>query len=349
MPVTLVEVLGEKVTEDVRHSVEVGETEGVMVDVRHRLAVGLALKDAEGQLLTVPVTLSVDDTVEVRHSEGEVLPDLEPLGEPLGEKVTEDVRHKLGVGETLKDAEGQPLPVLVTLSVGVTVEVRHSVGDELPEREPLGEPLGENVTEDVRHKVGVGEMEDVTVDVRHRLAVGLALKDAEVQLLTVPVTLCVDETVEVRHSEGEVLPVLEPLGEPLGEKVTDDVRHRLEVGDPLFEAEGQLLTVPVTLSVGETEEDRHSEGDGLPVRVTLGEPLGEKVTEDVRHSVDVGEPLYEAEGQTLTDLVLLRVAVAEEERHSVGEVLPVREALGERLGERDPVAVLHRVGVGLPL
>ena len=110
-----------------------------------------------------------------------------------------------------------------------------------------------------------------------------------------------------------------------------------------------MLIVLVTLSVGETEEDRHSEGDGLPVRVTLGEPLGEKVTEDVRHSVDVGEPLYEAEGQTLTDLVLLRVAVAEEERHSVGEVLPVREALGERLGERDPVAVLHRVGVGLPL
>ncbi len=59
----------------------------------------------------------------------------------------------------------------------------------------------------------------------------------------------------------------------------------------MYEAEGPLLTVPDTLSVGETEEERHSEGDVLPVRVTLDEPLGEKVIEDVRQWLSVADEL----------------------------------------------------------
>ncbi len=47
------------------------------------------------------------------------------------------------------------------------------------------------------------------------------------------VTLSVGETEEERHSEGVELSVCETLGEALGEKVTDEVRHRLEVGDTL--------------------------------------------------------------------------------------------------------------------
>ena len=103
------------------------------------------------------------------------------------------------------------------------------------------------------------------------------------------VTLRVGETEEERHSEGVELTVCETVGEVLGEKVTDDVRHKLEVGEVVYVAEGQLLIVLVTLSVGETEEERHSEGEVLPVRVTLEEALGEKVTEDVRHRLEVGE------------------------------------------------------------
>ena len=103
------------------------------------------------------------------------------------------------------------------------------------------------------------------------------------------VTLSVGETEEERHREGDGLSVSVTLGEALGEKVTDEVRHKLEVGEVVYEAVGQVLTVLVTLSVEETEEERHSEGDVLPVRVTLEEALGEKVTEDVRHRLEVGE------------------------------------------------------------
>ena len=75
----------------------------------------------------------------------------------------------------------------------------------------------------------------------------------------------------------------------------------------------------VTLSVGDTVEERHSEGDALPVRVTLGDALVEKVTDEVRHRLAVGEPLFEADGQPLIVLVTQSVGEAEEERHSVGE------------------------------
>ena len=99
------------------------------------------------------------------------------------------------------------------------------------------------------------------------------------------------EALGVRETEGEPLPVRDTLGDWLEEKVTEDVRHRLTVGLLLKVAEGQLLMVLVTLSVGETEEERHSEGDGLPVRVTLGEPLGEKVVVDERQWLSVGDAL----------------------------------------------------------
>ncbi len=49
--------------------------------------------------------------------------------------------------------------------------------------------------------------------------------------------------------------------------------------------------MPVTLSVGDTEEERHSEGVELTVCETLGEALGEKVTDDVRHRLEVGDAL----------------------------------------------------------
>ena len=106
-----------------------------------------------------------------------------------------------------------------------------------------------------------------------------------------PDTLNVGETEEERHSEGDGLPVRVTLGEPLGEKLVVDDRQWLSVGDALKEAEGQPLIVLVTLSVGVTEEERHSEGVELTVCVTLGEPLGEKVVVDDRQWLAVGDAL----------------------------------------------------------
>ena len=113
------------------------------------------------------------------------------------------------------------------------------------------------------------------LEVRHSEALPLPLREA----------------LGVREMEGEPLPVRDTLGDSLEEKVTEELRQWLSVGEFVKEAEGQLLTVLVTLSVGVTEDDRHSEGVELTVCVTLGEALGEKVTEDVRQWLSVAEEL----------------------------------------------------------
>ena len=79
---------------------------------------------------------------------------------------------------------------------------------------------------------------------------------------------------------------------PLEDTVGLDVGHELDELEPdrVPERESQeavslLLAVMDALEHGETEEDRHSEDVALPVLDLLGEPVREKVAEDVERRV----------------------------------------------------------------
>ena len=263
--------------------------------------------------LAVKLTLCVDVTVEDRHCDGVLLPEEVRLGEL--ERVEEDDDVVQTEGDALALFRAVPLPLEVNdaLVVDETVEDRHSEDVPLPVRDALGELEGDTVTEAVEHTVGDG------VPLSKPLRVPLAEKDA----------LVVDETVEDRHTEGVPLPEREALGEPEGEEVPDDVEHRVEDGLPLREPLSVPLEVNDALVVDEIVEDRHCDGVLLAVLDTQGELKEEGVTEDVKHRDEDGLPVREPVTLSLGENDSMSEGETVEDRHMEGVLLAVREPLGE--------------------
>ena len=103
--------------------------------------------------------------------------------------------------------------------------------------------------------------------------------------------------------------------------LTEELRHRETVAEPLLEVLPVLLSVAVTEGEADIVLLRHSVGLALGLADTEKVADPELLTEELKHSVTVPEPLLEELP------VLLSVAVTEGEadivllRHSVGLAL----------------------------
>lgn len=145
----VMEVVGEKVTELVKHRVGDGDTEYV----------------AEGLTDTVPVMETVPEAV--RHPLLVLVPDLvnEPVPVVVLDGVMVEVRHREGVGDMENDPEG--LVDLEAVVQWVVEAVRHPLLDWVREVVKVTEMLGvmEGLGVAVKHRLGEldreGEPEEV--------------------------------------------------------------------------------------------------------------------------------------------------------------------------------------------
>jgi len=133
--------------------------------------------------------------------------------------------------------------------------------------------------------------------------------------------------VEERQRVAVPLPVRDALGERDGKALADEVRQ--SDGDvlPLREPVGLPLAERLTLCVGVMAEDRLSVAVPLAVRHVLGECKGDPLIDDVGHLDGDALPLREPLGLPLGEGLMLSVDEVVEDRHSVAVPLPVLDAL----------------------
>ncbi len=221
-------------------------------------------------------------------------------------------------------AEKDALWVVESVEVGLCDKELHAVA------EPLGEPEDDEDTDDVRQRVEDGLLLLEPVKLPFGEEDGHLLPEPELLPLAENDALVVEDTVVDRHSVEVLLPVSRPLDEP--ERVpppTEEVAHSEKDGLLLLKPERLLLADKDIWPDCDAVEVRHKEGVPLPDRDAEGEPEGEKVPEDVRHSEVVRLPLLELERLLLDENVTLTVAETVEVGHSEEATLPLRKPLGD--------------------
>ena len=288
----------------------VSVTVGDVLGVAEREALKLLEADAVGQVVEVMEAEGDRLCVVVGEVEAEVQGDDEREG--LWERVVvavrerEEVVHRVGEPEgvalcdTLGEVEGEPLRVTVVEGQreveSVPEWLEEGEGEKVWEGEEVEEPegervsVGEGVVEGLRlvERVTVGEGEVVGLRLLERVKVGLALEVRE----RVP-----DKEVVREATEAECVRLLEREGELLALGVAQGELVKVGEGLPLFE--GVRVGEVLGEAVKELLFERQEEGE----RCTLGETVGEKLTEGVLLAVRVSVSLGEAvlEGESVVD------------------------------------------------
>ena len=249
------------------------------------------------------------------------------------------LRQRVGV------AEGELVPVMLTLGEREEIPVEHTVGVRDALKVPLneGEQLPEGDTEAVghcervaeAHSEGVSEGLPVPQEEGERVSDGLFDR--------VGVTLCVLE--EDTLPEVVVHPVAVPLsdGETLPEGDTVAVGHCDRVTEAPVERVCKGLTVP--------HEEGVSEGEGLGDAVDAGETDDEKVPLPAPSpALALGEDeklalrVCVTDGDCDCEAPPVALTVLQGEPEIVLDSVAVRQAVPLTLGEEEVVLLRHSVG-----
>lgn len=338
----------------VKDGLEENESVGVEDDVvdAHCDVVRDGVSDEDGSVLGDPhaeLETEVDvHTVSVLENEGVA----DTVGDRLGEIV--DVFDTERVMQPLNDSDAEPV------KKGVPVALRETLSDPVGERVPLEliVPLGERL----RVMSGEDEGETVTVTVPLRNALGdpdsvivMLLHD---EILTDPVDETQGDRVGEADKEKVALPELcsEPaleidaVGHCVALKVTDCEVVALTLCDALRER----VKVFVALDEGVADGERDPENVADALRVTDGEPVVLRDTEElgdtdaVREGVGdvLGDVVTVSVGLTLGDMPKDGFSVALLTPDAVTEVVSVLLELGEAVAqaERDHVTLAEDPG-----
>lgn len=314
------------------------------------VTVTVSVGSADAEAPTVPVARPVEEGVEVsvRDAGGEGEPEEVPHTERVKEPVTVTVRLAAALEDT--EGEGEAEREVITVGVGGALLVAELQG--WGEVVPVALP--EKV--DVMDAVEEGVPLLAPVAVAGTVTVGAGLADAQAVVVPVAaeegVALPVMEapTVGVGTEDGlrtmDGLPVEDREPAPAPMAVEDAVPHC--VGD----AEGQKVTVPHTVTVGDAEPcppPEEGEGDTEREMVPVGLPDTLKEVVSVPEEVIVAELQREGvvEGEIVPEVDWPGLPVGVPEVDTVGTAVPVRRGVAVEVmdmeGEGDSVPVLHAV------
>ena len=306
--------------------------------------VPLGLIDGEPVPLARPLALVVGVSV-LR-----ALPDLEPLPDaeaqplalalPLAVRQPEELAESVALTVGVREGDGLPDVVNVTVTVAVLLTVPRTVGETDGEPEPVeaadalllcvvqpvDEALREGEPEEDAQPLGLTETDPLRVALGERDDVGE------------PLELGLRDLVTEAHAEAVMVGDKLPDSEPLREAVPQPLELAQPVpvgGNGVEDTEGLLLTLPVRRPVAVTET--LGEGDGEPLVEAPLLPEALAVAPPV--VVPLPLPLREFEGVVLPLPLMLPL------REELGQ--PVLDALTHMLPLEEMVTRVVRVGRGL--
>ena len=300
------------------------DTDGVSESVA---PVAELVEEGEGVVLLLPLSEPVTDPVpDAEALTATTVPVLPSVAVPVIAALVEPFVEGVGVGDTLKEAVGQPVPEAVPVWGA-------SLGEEEAEGAAERDSERDGGAERVAETQGVEELEPPAregVDEGVRDGVGEPSGDGELLLDSDTVLVGAVEAVLVLLAVGELVCVLDKLleRETPGEGV--DLPDAVALGETDCEPVVLGLREPDTVA----QLDPEAEGEGLEERDLCGEAEADTVGEAEPVAVMGGE--REAEPVPVSDSVTRPVpeGVAEVEGKEAE-----RAALRETLGESDPLAL----------